>query len=310
MITVSFIAILIAFGFYATCFIKISASIDKSNRAATTVGSYTIHLQADPSAKNLTTVYLRNNHTGQETKFISLTDVYAEHYHAAEFVNGALYIIRRTGGSEGFMTNPNWTDELWRYESNGTGRKLYSVRGIDFRVSADTGTISIVANSYPHESIILLNPDGDVLDAFSRSDVGVADHDYTLNPLFWRNGIFWLTAREGMHLMELISIDSRSYAIGRIDVAFLSVSGNEFAFDPHAKMIAFSTYVSPLDIQDVHNPPHQIVSLYLYNVNTGVKKKLLTASVTRELLPQWLDTSTIEYNDPHSQGRVSIKVSY
>ena len=271
-------------------------------------GSYSVTLKADVKDPSLTDVYLDTS-TSTQKFFITLSDVDIQQYHAAEFVNGSLYIIRPTGGSEGYKIYPNWTDELWKYGSNGVGKKIYSFRGIDFRVAPDMGDIGLIAGSYPDEAVVLLDPNGKMLKMFSRSDLGLSVTDFAVDPLSWGNGNFWVTASEGRLLEQLISINSADFSISRIDVSSLNITDPEFAFDPQSRAFAFSDYDAPLDIQDLNNPPHQTASLYLYDLATGAKKKLLTASITRGFYPAWLDPTTLEYNDPNGTGRLTMKIS-
>ena len=75
---------------------------------------------------------------------LAISDLFKGHYHLAEFHNGNLYTIRRTGGPDGYIKFPgSWTDALWKFDGSGNGKKIYSVRGLDFRVSPDERTIAI-----------------------------------------------------------------------------------------------------------------------------------------------------------------------
>ncbi|HIE38991.1 MAG TPA: hypothetical protein EYP77_07995, partial [Anaerolineae bacterium] len=56
-------------------------------------------------------------------------DFYAQHYHGSERHNGNLYVIRRIGYTPGGGRSTGWTDELWRYDLEGNGTKLYAAQG-------------------------------------------------------------------------------------------------------------------------------------------------------------------------------------
>ena len=100
-----------------------------SNQNEQTPINYSVVVKENPADKTKTDIFLKDPKTGQETFYITLSDIYRNHYHNAEYHNGNLYIIHRTGGDTGYQTNPNWTDELWRYNQQKQGQKLYSVRG-------------------------------------------------------------------------------------------------------------------------------------------------------------------------------------
>lgn len=126
------------------------------NQNGQTFTNYSVVVKENPTDKTKTDIYLKDPKTGQETFYLTLSDIYRNHYHNAEYHNGNLYIIHRTGGDTGYETNLNWTDELWRYNQQKKGQRLYSVRGIDFRVSEDEKLIAIITN----EEFILLDNNG------------------------------------------------------------------------------------------------------------------------------------------------------
>lgn len=88
-------------------------------------------------------IYLKSKQTGKEMMFLTIDNVFYLHGHPAEYRNGYLFIIRRIGNANGTVQNgqyvpsQNWTDELWRYDSQGNGLKIYSEQGLDFRINND-----------------------------------------------------------------------------------------------------------------------------------------------------------------------------
>lgn len=269
-------------------------------------GSYDVRLKINITNENLTDIYLYNEKSGGETKLLTISDVYRDHYHAAEFTDNTLYIIKRTGGSEGYITNTNWTDELWIYKNNSRGKKLYSARGIDFRVMPDTKVVGIVSGEAMNEIVVMMNQDGTILKTIDRINIGLENDDSILEPFMWRDGVFWLNTRQSLALIDLISIDTIDFFVFKRDVSDLHIAGNEFALDPTSKFLVFSDYVPSLDVQDVNNIHRQLASIYLYDLDTNEKKTLLTAYTNHPFEPVWNNTSTLEYNDPNGQGRVEM----
>ena len=105
-----------------------------------------------------TDVYLKNTKTGEENLFtVALAYVYDDHYHPSEYHNGSLFIIRRMGyDKEKGVLAENWTDELWKYDSEGEGIKLYSARGLDFRAAPGGRYIALLGD----EKLSVINNDG------------------------------------------------------------------------------------------------------------------------------------------------------
>ncbi len=103
--------------------------------------------------KTKTDIYIKNP-AGVEKFFITLPDVMTESVNNADCYNGNLYIIVRPGGQFAYNTNPNWTDELWRYNSRGKGEKLYSQQGLTFKVSSDEKYIYDIVHFNKEGSIL------------------------------------------------------------------------------------------------------------------------------------------------------------
>ena len=178
-------------------------------------GDYHVRLKPNAS-NNLTDVYLFNDPAGSEVFFKTIPNVYRDHYHVAEFSNGNLYIIERTGDAND-MKSQNWTDELWKFGSKDNGTKLYSAKGIDFRVSLETGEIAIFSQSDTKKvldtSIVIMDLSGKVLKMFAGSSLSGMDNSKALTPLFWQNDIFWFTASQGSQITDTYTFDSKDQTI-------------------------------------------------------------------------------------------------
>jgi len=84
---------------------------------------YQVITRSNSSDGLLTDIYIRNASTRVETLLMSLPDVNRDNYHIAEYHNGDLYILRRIGDPQ---VDQNWSDQLWRYDSPGNGKMLFS----------------------------------------------------------------------------------------------------------------------------------------------------------------------------------------
>ena len=131
--------------------------------AGTNPPKYTSIIKIDSANSTLSDVYLKNPDTPQEKFFMTLSNVYRDHYHASEYHNGNLYIIRRFNEGQ-----PNWTDELWRYNSKKEGQKIYSAQGLDFRVSDDETMVAVIDN-YHSDNLILMRKNGQVIKKLTQA---------------------------------------------------------------------------------------------------------------------------------------------
>lgn len=232
---------------------------------------------------------------------IVLEDVYLQ-YHPYEFHNGNLYVILRTGGPEGFLKFPDtWTDALWKYDKGHNGSMVYSVRGLDFRVSPNESYIAIESM----DSLLILNPYGQRLRGFSVKDFdleGIDNMCMTNEYLFFSNG------GPGASFGQLFKISLNDFSWSQKDLSGLSFA-DEFSFNPLIETIVGSDYPWLIDTYDLEywvkgNPT---VTLYLYDFRSKKKSELAT-SIAKRFTPKWLDTTHVEIDDPRSAKRIVIKI--
>jgi hypothetical protein len=267
--------------------------------------NYSVVVKENSSDKTKTDVFLKDPKTGQETFFITLSDIYRGHYHNTEYHNGNLYIIHRTGGDSGYQTNPNWTDELWRYNQQKQGQKLYSVRGLDFRVSDDEKMIAIVTN----EEFTLLNNSGGKIKTFQSSEVVVNPQN---SPMFgflaWGTNSIWIDNTFGPSLAGLVKIDTQTYSITKYDLSGLP-AGPEFVINVCKEKIAFSNYPAMFDVDTVQEYERSgaKVNLVVYDLKSKTQQ-IIATSITKKFEPKWLDENTLEYNNPNGTGRITKQI--
>src|SRR3989344_8725381 len=275
-----------------------------SNPAEQSV-NYSVVVKENSSDKTKTDIFLKDPKTGQETFYITLSDINRNHYHNAEYHNGNLYIIHRTGGDSGYQTNPNWTDELWRYNQQKQGQKLYSVRGLDFRVSDDEKMIAIVTN----EEFNLLNNSGGKIKTFQSSEVVANPQN---SPMFgflaWGTNSIWLDNTFGPSLAGLVKIDTQTYSITKYDLSGLP-AGPEFVINVYKEKIAFSNYPAMFDVDSAQEYERSgaKVNLIVYDLKTKTQQQIAT-SITRKFEPKWIDENPPEYNNPNGTGRLTKQI--
>lgn len=270
--------------------------------------SYSVVIKENPSDKSKSDVYLKDSQTGAETFYMTLADVYRSHYHNAEYHNGNVYIIQRTGGDEGYQTNPKWTNELWKYNKDKQGAKLFANRGLDFRVSDDEKFIAITssgANGVTGEQLTFVQQDGTVLKKLMPNQMGLK----SFAPLLWYGSDFWVSSNMGAGIEKIAKVSANNFQSATYDVSGLKLTVSEFAVNPVKARIAFSNYPAMFDVESAqeYERSQAKVDLKVYDLETK-KEQLITTSTVKKFAPKWLDATTLEYNDPNGTGRITKRV--
>jgi hypothetical protein len=275
------------------------------------IATYLVVAKENPDDKTKTDLYVKNSLTGESTFFITLTDVYRGHYHVGEFHHGNLYVIRRPGGENAFETNPDWTDELWQCDSQKQCRKVFSGRGLDFRVSDDERTILVLSEKsfqifdFARDRVKGI-PFAD-LSVSPEMDLGIGFTDAGNNPIDWSVNSIWLTNYGGPTLDGLVQIDPQTFGITKFSLIGMGVT--EYAFRAKTKKIAFSNRRVLLDTDSMQKylQSGEKVNLTVYDLTTHALLQIAT-SITKPFAPKWIDDHTLEYDDPGGAGRVTTTI--
>jgi hypothetical protein len=265
-------------------------------------------LRPNPQNNLRTDVFLRTVATGEEIFFITLDDVIREYYHAAEYHNGSLYIIRRMGNTG--ADNPDWSDELWRYDSRGQGTKLYSKQGLDFRVAPDEKNIAVCYVDVWESVLFFLDPAGKPVREF-LPDPGDKPGSYYNWPLQWSDdsSTFWgvLAIRPAPQFFyKITAVDWR---IEEFPVALLGI-GDEYDLNPNTGKLVYSNYpiFYDADLAQKFKDSGKKVQLYVYDLTTKVRQ-LVAVSKVKEFHPKWVDDRTVEYDDPNADRRITAQMA-
>jgi len=266
--------------------------------AKTFSGSHEVTLSINPEYIRETEVSLLVD--GQIQIFGVVPDVYTSHYHPAEFVDGNLYIIRRIGNTN----TDNWNDQLWKYQTADEGVVLAEKQGLDFRVSSDGNTIAVFAGSFP--SIVqIINSNGDDLKILETGRLALSD-DSSLEYLAMTDDSLWLGSVQGIGLMNVYAYTFGADELRSWDVSELKMNSHEYAMNTDVALVAFSDYQFAFDtdseksLEDIPN------ALFLYNLEDGSKRLLVTSKKRHAFEPEWVNASTIEFNDIDGEGRTQI----
>lgn len=249
---------------------------------------------------------LKNKTTDETKKLFTLTDCVSGHYHFIESHNGNVYLIRRIGNTD----TEHWTDELWRYSLDNTVTKLYTMQGLDFRVSPNEAFIA--AQEYTNR-LTILDADGQILKNYTNEDLtDVEFNESTFTELLkWSDdsSTMWgcLSTPIPLYLFE---IQTSNWEVRGYDFAELSV-GDEHDLNPNSQLYVFSNLPMILDAYswDELITSKKELNLYLYNLETK-ELQILDTSVAKAFKPVWIGLDTIEYDDPESDNRIKFTVNY
>lgn len=257
------------------------------------------HKDVEPGKTRIEVVNIRST---KPVYTVVLEEVYTTHYHPYEFHNGNLYVIRRTGGHDGYRRFPNtWTDALWRYDKNKNGVMIYAVRGLDFRISPN-GKYNLITSG---DSLLFLNFQGQRMQGLSSGqfDLDGFDNMYLTNDHFFASN-----GGPGASFDVLLKINLRDFSWSRQELPGLPFA-IDYAFNPFSEKIVCSDYPWLVDSEShegwVATKP--TVKLYLYDCRSKVKS-ILATSIAKQFHPQWVDTTHIEIDDPRSSKRKVIKI--
>lgn len=267
----------------------------------------TVVLKPNAQNKSATDVFVKGSSAAKTVKFLTVTDVYRDHYHAAEFHNGHLYIIKRLGKTDASENNPNWADELWRYTKDGKGTKLWAARGIDFRVRADERLVAVLSSHKSdvfRNSLYLLSPDGKLVKSFSPSQLSSEDLDF----LKWVDKDLWIKDQLGMEIAGFIVINTQSMAFKKYSVEILA---SDYDLNTTSKWLAYSDFPVLFDTDDVaaFKARKTPVKLYVYDLQTK-QRKLIAESVAEPFNPKWSGSKTLTYDEPKGKGRLQKEIRF
>ena len=273
-------------------------------------GGYEMRMAISARDPRLCEVSVWEQQTGALQLSIAVPDVYLLHYHAAEYHDGHLYIIRRIG-YDGYP-DEDWTDELWRYDAQGQGTRLYAAQGLDFRVAPGERAIAIAApkSSKVSNTLVFVDPSGRPTQQFAVEQLSgqapAALHSASVSPYGWADDgrVFWARVMRGPFEYEFARIDVASWRVTAYDVATLPMG--DYALNPNAGLLAYSNVPITLAVDPGQTfwESRRQVTLFVRDLAAQAGRPI-AASVAKAFRPSWLDDVTLEYNDPTGEGRVA-----
>jgi hypothetical protein len=197
---------------------------------------------------------------------------------------------------------------LWRYDSLGNGKMLFSKKGLDFRIAPDESYVAVVYQSTEDNAnwVAFINTNGEVIQEINIDPTG----NYLDSPNKWSEdgSLFW-GELPIMHRPEYIyQIAVSSWGITKYDVTQLNI-GDEYELNANTGKIVYSDYPFFLtaDTRQQFIDSGTEVKLFLYDLNTQTLQTIAT-SIAKPFSPKWLDNATIEYDDPNGGTRIEYKI--
>lgn len=133
---------------------------------------YEVVLKENGTNSAKTDIYLQDEQ-GQEIYFLTLENVERGRARSTAYHNGNVYFIIRKDQSQGDQFDPERTDELWQYDLNKTGKKLYAKFGLGFVMNPEGTYILASAGSY--DPMVILDTEGNILHTYQLQKL--VDHE-------------------------------------------------------------------------------------------------------------------------------------
>ena len=150
--------------------------------------------------------------------FVTIKDLYTDHYYNHEYRNNTLFVIRRIGYHRDIKKlDTNWTDELWKYDRSGNSKMLFRAGGVDFRFNIPGTIAAIDARS----SIWFIDDNGTILKQIPFSDI---ENDISsVSPFAWSedSNIFFIATDSNNDYWIRIS----DWRVGRCSTIFYAPYG-------------------------------------------------------------------------------------
>jgi len=270
-------------------------------------------IKENEADKSKTDIFIKNLNTNEEKFYITLSNIYVEHYHGSEFHNGNLYIIRRIG-YEGYP-DEDWTDELWRYDRQGEGTKIYSNQGIDFCVAPNEKYIALLLSDEKTtgERLAFTDSQNKIIKEFTVDQLpndGLGD---MINIFKWADdsseiwgSISSAYVQDTFLKIKIPSCEVTGYSVNSKLPEF---AHREYNINPNTGKIVYSDYPVFFEVEERQQweAKKEKFTLFFYDLNTD-QKEIITTSITKSFQPEWLNDNTIEYNNPSNNDRIIYNI--
>lgn len=251
-------------------------------------------------------IYIKNKNTGKNDFLLTIANVYSAHYHFGEYHNGNVYVIKRIGYNG--YPDDDWTDELWKYDQQKTGTKLFSKRGISFRVSPNEEFIAVA-----HNGLSILNKKGVVLNTYTVKELGSEEWDgIHLSNWSEDSQSLWGFTAVATNISTFFRIRHEDLNCG-IEIfhkkEIPDLIETEYEIESNTGQLVYSTFPAIFDTVSYEDYEKENPTIYLkvYDFYTKQSKEI-ASSKFKEFEPKWTGPNSIEYTDPKIQKRTIRKL--
>lgn len=256
-------------------------------------------------------IYIKNENTGENVFFLTIGNVYAAHF--IEYHNGNVYVIRRIG-YDGYP-DKDWMDELWKYDQQKTGTKLFSGPGLGFRVSPNEEFIAATHDiNTPYHSLSILNEEGVIINTYTLKELGAGEWDEYIQSFNWSDDskLFWggtfSTDSPGSFFCVIYEGESCGIKIfPRNEIP--DTIETEYKIESNTGKLVYSTFPVIFDMESHKEYEKENPTIYLkvYDFYTKQSKEI-ASSKFKKFEPEWIGPDSIEYTDPKTQKRIRKKL--
>lgn len=284
--------------------------ISKKEFTCDTKEKYKVTLKENTENKDYTNIYLSLSNSDRQILFLTLKEVYREHYHASQFENCHLFIIHRIGYVSYTQKDENWTDELWKYDVHGVGVKLYSQQGLDYRATSNGEIVAIEQSSGTGISIV--NTTNGSKKEFTKEEILKSTssefkketENYILELIDWDKSsrVLWGDLRLGAYIHLYWQI---SYPDGQVNVYVVNLGTNDQTLNTESGLIFYTDQPVFFDVgsRDRWINDHPAYSLHLYSLfgqkDITIDTFSSSVQVQRPIFIMWNSKNQVQYNSPN-----------
>ena len=191
-------------------------------------------------------------------------------------------------------------------EADGSGVNLYAVKGLDFRVAPGEAHIAVAGS----DNVVILDAQGNFQSEYLGPQLSAGNVEMMPGLMEWSSdgSVLWTRAGHGPVPQFLDRISVPGWQLTVYDLMGVPIRA-EMDLNPDTGMLVFSDFpvffAQPMYEEFVATGDP--VTLYTYSLDS---KNLHSVAVSKakEFDPVWLDASTIEYNDPDGEGRLTYSL--
>lgn len=219
---------------------------------------------------------------------MKLKNVYAEHYHAAEYISDTLYVIRRFQESDGSVES--LPDELWSFKMGKEGKRLFKAKGLDFRASESEKTIAVLDGD---GLLTILDSEGRIEHQMHRNEYATPDkEDQFISLVEWQGDHVILNGRIGRTIANIYSVSSHTLEHDAYDV--FDMGFIQYSFFTAEGRVAFTDEVPGFEAgEDVP----KTVGVFVYDTNKKTKITIVSLPDAKDVRVKWADATTLIITD-------------